>query len=881
MNKTAIRNFAIWARKKLIADISYRAGLIGITERGVLKALPQSTGTIEFYDIGSVEPFVISGIQVKQRQRLVDAINQKATDSDYKTAYNSIIEEVAFTWFNRLIALRFMEVNDYLPGHIRVLSSETGKMEPDLVTTPFDADLEFTSTEEEQIIQLKQDNKIDELFRMLFIKQCNALNVLLPALFEKTNDYTEILLNLSAIDQDGVIYHLVHDIPEEDFDVERGGQVEIIGWLYQYYNTELKDETFALLKENVKISKERIPSVTQLFTPDWIVKYLVENSLGKLWEDIFDNNIVPDNWKYYFDNSSVLSSKAVLNKLNIRDIKLIDPCMGSGHILVYAFDVFMQMYEQAGYSQRDAAKSIIENNLYGLDIDERAFQMAYFAVLMKARQYNRKILKEDVRVHLYCIPESNGFNMDHLKYLGSDLEESKRKEAYRQVQQLLDTFMDAKEYGSILQVNSYNWQLLRHFASSKQRMDQLSFDMLGLDLSMDLLLKVINIAEVMHSQYHVVITNPPYMGNKGFSDKLLKYIIKNYPEGKIDLYAVFIKRCSQMTIKNGIYAMVTPESWMFLSRFEKLRRPFLENNTFTSMLHLGFGAFDSGFGTVAFTAIKGDYRKVKATCYRLVDFSTAELKEQAIFKEKPYLASKDAFYLVDGVPFCYWVSDAMLNNFNEPKVKEYGKTCVGLLTGNNERFLRYWYEIPFNLLGIGYTHEQAKEDMVKKWYPINQYGEYRKWYGNNMIVFDWWKDGYNIKKFKMDRYLSGEVEKKNSMCWNEDTYFCPGITWNRISTSKFSARMSPIGNTAGSSSPIYFPISRKYYLLALFNSCVFSNIVQFLNPTVSFQTADIEKVPVIFGSNEVDELAKENVELAKEDWDSFETSYGFKRHPLV
>ena len=320
---------------------------------------------------------------------------------------------------------------------------------------------------------------------------------------------------------------------------------------------------------------------------------------------------------------------------------------------------------------------------------------------------------------------------------------------------------------------------------------------------------------------------------------------------------------------------------MFLSRFEKLRRPFLESNTFMTMLHLGFNAFDSGFGTVAFSAIKLNAKDYKATCFRLVDYTSPEEKEQAIFIDKPFYSNKLAYEMVDGMPICYWVSEAMLNNFDYPKVKDNGKTCVGLLTGNNDRFLRFWYEISYDLLGVGYTHEEAKKDKIKKWFPINQYGEYQKWYGNNMIVFDWWNDGFNIKKFKMDRYIAGEAEKKNSMCWNEDTYFMPGVTWNRISTNKFSARMSPLGNTAGSSSPIYFPVKREYYLLALFNSCVFSSIVAFLNPTVSFQTTDIEKVPVIFGSEAIDDMAKENVEIVKEDWDSFETSYDFKKSPLI
>ncbi len=897
MNKTAIKNFAVWARNKLIDDITYKAGLIGVSEKGIAQPLPQSSKDLQFFDVGTKDYAQVAGKEIEQRNALVRAIQEKERASDYQTALKSVVEEVAYTWFNRLIAIRFMEVNDYLPSRIRVLSSENpAKNEPDFVTTPFDTDMEFTMAEQDKIMQLKDENKLDALFRMLFIKQCNKLHEILPELFEKTNDYTELLLSITFTDRDGVVYHLVHDIDESYFDIttqgEDGktpGQVEIIGWMYQYYNTEPKDETFTLLKKSVKITKDRIPAATQLFTPDWIVRYMVENSLGRLWKDSHPDCDFGDKWIYYIEPTEENEPDQIqLNQLrlkngllNIEEIKIIDPCMGSGHILVYCFDMLMQIYESQGYTPRDAVQSILESNLYGLDIDKRAVQLAYFAVMMKARQYDRRIFTRAITPHMYTIEESNGINRNQLKFFGAGLSPIEKNKAKLQINGLLDSLEDAKEYGSILKIEKYDWELLRQYCHSIDDSGQMTLETIGIEHTQQQLKGLIKTAETMALKYHVVVTNPPYMGNKGFTEKLLKYITKYYPEGKIDLYAVFIEKCSEMTLPCGVYSMVTPESWMFLSRFEKLRRPFLEENTIQSMLHLGFGAFDSGFGTVAFSAVKGNFHKLKAACYRLVDYPTAGQKEKAIFTTTPFYSNKDAYYLVDGVPICYWVSQAMLDNFNEPKVKDNGKTCVGLLTGNNELFLRYWYEVSYDLMGIGYTHEQAQADTTKKWFPINQYGEYRKWFGNNMIVFDWWNDGFNIKKFKMDRYLAGEAEKKNSMCWNEDTYFCPGITWNRISTSKFSARLSPLGNTAGSSSPIYFPLRRQYYLLALFNSCVFSEIVQFLNPTVSFQTADIEKVPVIFDTEEVDELAKENVSLAEDDWNSFETSYGFKKHPLI
>ena len=542
MNKTAIKNFAIWARNKLIADITYKAGLLGIAEEEIKNPLPQSTKDVQFFDIGTKEPYSITGAEIVQRRKLAEAIQQKVKQSDYKTAYKSVIEEVAYTWFNRLIAVRFMEVNDYLPTRIRVLSSESGtKIEPDLVTSPFDADLDYTPYEKDRIMQLKNENLLDELFRMLFIKQCNALNAILPELFEKTNDYTELLMNVSFTDKDGVVYRLVNDIPEDDFNVAKEGQIEIIGWLYQYYNTEPKDETFALLKKNVKITKERIPAATQLFTPDWIVRYMVENSLGRLWieselarhSERSEESIANEfGWKYYLEEAKqepeveaeLAKIREEYKDIKPEDIKVIDPCMGSGHILVYAFDVLMQIYESCGYSQRDAAKSILENNLYGIDIDNRAYQLAYFSLLMKARQYNRRILNGEIKCNLYAIHESNEINREHLKYFGADMDEKERNIAKLQMQGLLNTFTDAKEVGSILNVQNYNWNLLNKFVENFNINGQMTLDVVGIDNTRSQLSLLLVVGSVMAQKFDVVVTNPPYMGSSGMGVKLSDYI---------------------------------------------------------------------------------------------------------------------------------------------------------------------------------------------------------------------------------------------------------------------------------------------------------------------------------------------------------------------
>lgn len=611
MNKTAIRNFAVWARNKLIADITYRAGLVGVSENGIAEPLPQSSKDLQFFDIGTKEYAQVAGKAVEQRKALAKAIQEKERDSDYATAFKAVIEEVAYTWFNRLIAIRFMEVNDYLPSRVRVLSSENQvKNEPDFVTTPFETDMEFTSDEQDTVMQMKEENKLDDLFRMLFIKQCNKLREILPELFENTNDYTELLLSISFTDSDGIIYHLVHDIDEDDFNVEKEGQVEIIGWLYQYYNTEPKDETFALLRKNVKITKERIPAATQLFTPDWIVRYMVENSLGRLWVEGHPNDKanftegeredglgrgLKSNWKYYLEEAEqkpdvqaeLEKIRAEYRSLNPEDIKVIDPCMGSGHILVYCFDVLMQIYESQGYTQRDAAQSILKNNLFGLDIDKRASQLSYFAVMMKARQYDRRIFGRGVEPHVYAIRESNGiapFVLDYFCNGNAELE--------RAMNSLMDDLYDAKEYGSILHVAQVD------FAALYSRFEEIRDDIhLGRQGALEELLPLVQCGEVMAQKYHVVVTNPPYMGASGMNDKLSEYVKKHYPDSKSDLCSVFIEHWNAMVRKNGVNCMVTMQSWMFLSSFEKMRRKILDTKMLRTLMKMDNMVLGIAFGT--------------------------------------------------------------------------------------------------------------------------------------------------------------------------------------------------------------------------------------------------------------------------------------------
>ena len=915
MNKTAIKNFAIWARNKLIADIQYRAGLMGITADGIKDPLPQSTGTMEFYDIGTSEPYAISGDAIPQRKKLVEVIRKKENDSNYATAYKYILEEVAYTWFNRLIAIRFMEVNDYLPSHIRVLSSESGKIEPDLVTTPFDAELAFTSAEEETVLRLKMENKLDELFRLLFIKQCNALNEILPALFEKTSDYTELLLNLSVVDQEGVVYHLTHDIPERDFDIthpdENGevkGQVEIIGWLYQYYNTEPKNAAFA---KNGKITKEEIPAVTQLFTPDWIVRYMVENSLGRIfidkrkeqgvyadgrsldemsWDEVEAKRIANEEeiagqmgWKYYLPEAA--QTKEVRQQLDeiqkqseykdVRDIKVIDPCMGSGHILVYAFDVLMQMYENDGYSQRDAAHCILEHNLFGLDIDERAAQLAYFAVMMKARQYDRRIFSRGIQPHVYAIAESNGIDTFTRDYFANN--DPKLKSA---LDSIISDLRDAKEYGSILTVAPLD------FAALHARVEEVQNDIsLHREAALATILPLICVAEIMAQKYDVVVTNPPYMGSGNMDARLSEFVKKHYPDSKSDLFAVFIERCGQMTGKNNYLAMITQHAWMFLTSYEGLRKKLLTRRLI-NMAHLGPHAFDEIKGEVVQTASfifsNQELSNYIGLYVKLLN-GTSEREKEGMFHsgEGRYYKSNEQLKVIQGTPYtAYWASESLLEAFkNSELVGDVSDPRVGMATANNDRFVRLWHEIDFKKMGLNIPSRQAAISSRKKWFPFAKGGEQRKWYGNNDTVVNWENDGFEIQNFRDE--ITGRVRSHN---YNLDFIFSSALTWTVIGVGATSFRFCPVGFLYSNSGYGMFCNNEetKQYLLGFMNSKIAISLLNILSPSMGFESGYLRKLPILSGNNPtIVTLVKECIVTSTEDWDSYEISWDFQRHPLV
>lgn len=889
MDKTAIKNFSVWARNKLIADITYKAGLLGVTEEGIKNPLPQSTKETEFYDIGTKEPYQIVGEQIKQRNQLTAQIKRKAEELEYKEAYRNVIEEVAYTWFNRLIAIRFMEVNDYMPSHIRVLSSESKtKLEPDLVTSPFDAELEFTSEEEQRILQLKNDNAVNELFQFLFIRQCNALNAYLPKLFENTSDYTELLLNVSVTDQDGIVYHLVHDINENDFNISNNGedgkptgQVEIIGWMYQYYNSEPKDEAFALLKNNVKISKERIPAATQLFTPDWIVRYMVENSVGRLWLEGHKDSDLQKEWKYYLEEAEQESD--VVEQLEIirdeyknikpEEIKVIDPCMGSGHILVYAFDVLMQIYENYGYSQRDAAKSIVENNIFGLDIDDRAFQLAYFAIMMKARSYNRRFLTLGIEPNLCAIQESNGLKYDH--EMGDFLLSEEHRET---LQYLIRTFADAKEYGSILEVEKRDYdgflEAWRHTAEATSENVVMMLWYLEANNVVPTLAKQ---AKLLSQKYNVVITNPPYMGSSGMNVKLNDFMKKNYSANKADLYAAFMEKCSKMCLLNGFVAMITMQSWMFILSFEMLREEMLEKAV-VNLLRIGYNSFPEMNSQVAHACTFVVLNKyLQNYTGRYFDLNTGRVTDdkELVFLErlanKEYFDRKNTeFDKIPGKPIAFSLSRDFLKVFNEKKITDYAQVITGMTTGKNSEFLRLWSEVDYSKTAIGQSNMDDIDIENQYWIPYSKGGDRRNWYGNTDYLVNW----------------SRKSEFNRSKTTLQHLYLRKALTWPFINTDTFSARILPDGylwDVAGS--PCFFDDEETgYYGLGFLCSKVAAKILGVINPTINVQAVDIEKLPLIIDEGkktEIVELVRENVNIAKQEWDSYEMSWDFKKSPLI
>lgn len=894
MNKTKIRNFAEWAREKLIADITYKAGMLGITENGIADKLPQSTADLHFYDIGTKNYSEISGIEIKQREALVKAIKTREHSfKSYKEAFENVVEEVAYTWFNRLVAIRFMEVNDYLPSGVRVLSSENkAKNEPDFVTSPFDTDLEFTPYEQDRVIQLKDENKLDELFRMLFIKQCNKLHDILPDLFEKTDDYSELLLTISFTDKDGIVYRLVHDIDEVDFRIndemysENGkikadGQVEIIGWMYQYYISQKHEEVVDPLHGKT-IKKADIPAATQLFTTDWVVRYMVDNSLGRYWIERNPQSKLAEKLDFF-----VTPKDGKINyideKVSPTDLTFFDPCMGSGHILVYAFDVLMEIYRECGYSDRDAALNIVQHNLYGMDIDKRAYQLAYFAVMMKARSYNRRALTQGIFNNLAVCEESNAIDRFACEGITNDKEQNKIGEY------LIEAFKDAQELGTLQTIKQADYksfaEYLLNLENTKEQLDLFSTSWIN-----DVVPKMLQFtkqAYIMSKKYAVVCTNPPYM-NK-LEGQLKKFVIDNYKPYSGDLFSVFMYRNFGYCKSDGYSAFMTPNVWMFIKTYENLRNYIIATKSIITLVQMAKGAFfkEATVDICAFV-LTNTHTDDKGLYFRLEDFKGGmEVQKQKVLEAIQnkncgyfYEANTENFKKIPNAPIAFSVSDTMFSVFDHSKsIANYGNTREGMATGSNDLFMRYWFEVARNRMKTDCSSREHALKTGLKWFPYNKGGDYRKWYGNDEYVVNWQNDGSEIMNFRDEK--TGRVRSHN---YNLDYIFREGISWTALSSGNFGSRYSSQGKLADSKGSMLYLNGNNsvMYFLGLLNSCVSKYVLGVTSQTLDFKPGRIAELPVVIDKqDEVERITEELVALSKQDWDSYETSWDFEEHPLV
>ena len=907
MDKNAIKKYAVWARRELIERVAKKAQQYGIEENVSMDA-----------NADSINGKVLATSEIKERQALIAQIKDKG--------YEQVMEEVAYTWFNRFSALRFMEVNGYLPSHVRVFTDEENNFKPQILTEAIH--LEMDGLDMNNVYELKEANKTDELYKYLLITQCNALNAILPGMFQKIADYTELLLPDNLLREGSAIEQMISLIPEDDWK----DAVQIIGWLYQYYNSEKKDEVFAALKKNVKITKENIPAATQLFTPDWIVRYMVENSLGRLWVEGHPNDELKAGWKYYLDEAEQETDvQAQLDEiceeykaLKPEEIKCIDPCSGSGHILAYMFDVLMQVYEAYGYTSREAVESIVENNIYGLDIDERAAQLANFAVMMKARQYDRRFFArkdEDGNLaipqpNVYAICESNHISKECLDYFANG-----DAKLDREIHTLVDEMHDAKEYGSILNITTFDYEAMMKRFNEIEHESTMNFYMLEITNE---LLPIVKVANTLMQRYDSTITNPPYMSNKGMSSKLSQKVQNKYNDSKNDMFAVYVERCKEYTKNNRYYSMIIQPSFLFLSAFEGLRKKIIFGQKIMSVLHMGRGIFGIDFGSTSFvmknesgSGYIGTYFKLYQRTFQYIApddiaklYIEAKKNEEFRFNFSKYefettdIAStdievdteetvenietklkfeflQDDFEKIPGQPIAYWLSkQATTIMANEKMFSNYANTRAGMITGNNELFVRYWFEVEQNKSSYLCEDRNMAIDSKCKWFPYSKGGEFRKWYGNNDCVVNWYNDGVEMRNKKDSK---GKIP---AHAFNLEYIFKENICWNSITSKKFSARYTEKGylyDAGGSFASTNTDMS-KYYL-GFLNSNVAFYYLSALNPTMNFQKGNVSSIPVILPSDEyknrILKLVDTCLDLSKNDWDSFEYSWDFMRNPLT
>ena len=853
MDKNAIKKFAVWARTELIARVSLKGVEYGIIE-----------DNIEDANADSVGGKVLTADEKKQRQALIAEINDKG--------YKQVMEEVAYTWFNRFSALRFMEVNGYLPSHVRVFTDEENNFKPQIITEAIHLDLDGLNME--KVYELKDAEKTEELYKYLMIVQCNALNKILPGMFQKIADYTELLLPDNLLREGSVIQQMIELIPEDDWK----DAVQIIGWLYQFYNIEPKA---AALAKDEKLVKEEIPAATELFTPDWVVHYMVENSLGRLWEDGHPDSELKSKWKYYLEEAEqeleVKEKITEIHKeyalLTPEQLKVIDPCSGSGHILVYMFDVLMQIYEAYGYTTHEAVISIVENNLHGLDIDERAAQLAYFAVMMKARQYDRRFFSRGIQPHIYAVVESNHVDKFAVDYFCNN--DAKLTEAMNTI---ISELYDAKEYGSILTVAPQDWSILN------DRFGEITEDInISRETALRELLPLVQVAELLAQKYDIVVTNPPYLSISGLNANVSGFIKKTYPDSKNDLYSVFIERCRSFTKKLGLQAMITQQAWMFTALYEPLRIK-LKSASIVNLIQLGAHAFDEIGGevvqTAAFVIRNMPSGKYKSVYMNLTNGASEKEKEKSFLSYINMYATEYSDF--DGVPntsMAYWLSQQALRDFSVQKISQIATTREGMTTADNESFLREWYEVSKGKIGIGIKSVEEALSSGYKWYPYNKGGSNRKWYGNNELVVNWYNDGMEIRNLKDKK--TGRIRSHN---YNLEYSFRESGTWTAICSGSIMVRYSTPGALFDSKGASVFANSTEslLYIIGLLNTKVSNVYLKVLSPSFEFKVGHVANVPIIIDKqDEVIHIVNVCISLSKNDWDSFETSWDFQHHPLL
>lgn len=851
MDKNAIKKYAVWARQQLIEKV---------TTKAIENAICDGQDLDDSLSVINGKP--IDEKTKKQRKALIKKIKEEG--------YTQVMEEVAYTWFNRFVAIRFMEVNGYLPSHVRVFSDESGAFRPQILAEAIHLELE--GLDKEKVFQLQDEANNDELFKYLLIVQCNALNEVLPYMFQKLEDYTELLLPDYLLREGSVIEKLVNEIPEDNFNIESdNGQVEIIGWMYQYYISEKHEEVVDPLHGKV-VAKEEVPAATQLFTTDWVVKYLIDNSVGRYWIERNPESKLADELEYFVKpkNGEI---KYVDEKITPQDVTVFDPCVGSGHFLVYAFEVLMKIYVEFGYSERDAATEILKNNLFGVDIDGRAAQLAYFAVMMKARQYDRRFFTRNVHPRIYEIIESNNADISSIQYFyGND------SKLQNDVKLTLDTLHNAKEYGSILQMPEVD------FGKIEERFTELEGEVnLYNPYLFGEFRTFINEAEVLSKKYAVVATNPPYL-NK-YDAKLKDYINSMYKDYSGDLFSVFMYRNFDFCIKDGYSGFMTPFVWMFIRAYESLRDYIINNKSISSLIQMEYSAYEEATVPICSFVLKNGMQTEKMIALRLSKFKGGmEVQKQKVLEglkdencKYIYSANPSDFKKIQGAPIAYWASKEYLDVCESGvTVSSLASPKTGMTTGDNNRFLRLWGEVSSEKLMLNATSKDDAKNSGAKWFPYLKGGDFRRWYGNNEYVVNWYNDGHEIKNnIKPNGAKAASVR-------SEQLYFKPLISWSAVSSSTFACRYNKGGSLFDSGGSSLYIEDNRFYVLALLNSKVGQYALNLTNPTINYQPGDIAGIPLrIDEVQQIEEITRSCVELSKDDWDSFENSWDFTCHPLM